>query len=297
MKIVYNYEELPKLKAGSYETGMSYVNKLRTYSVYGILQGDSFYRAVEYWCHRPLFGRMDKTITDIQNWFTTQLRPTQTEFINFLLSPDSPYSDLFKDDDIFLLREEKTERPLAIHFTNVQEKYWHLLANFLICSRLGSSWGLDLVWKALVDSGVNPSYALGLCVFFSLNGQCITNSSSRDERVSSESLKGLQLVCCNPHSGDQPFDLDISFKKLSGKKYQKVDRPSRHYGVCNFIWNKTKYTAIPSEILIPLDAFLSKKKPTTTSHEAGELARQCAACLLEEKSLPKELVKAIHDLK
>lgn len=275
MKIVYNYEELPTLKAGSYKTGMSYVNRLRTYSVYCIFQGGSFYKVVEYWCHNPLFGNKDKTITDIQNWFTTQLRPTQTEFINFLLSPDSPYSDLFKDDDIFLLREEKTERPLAIHFTNVQEKYWHLLASFLICSRLGSSWGLDLVWKALVDSGVNPSYALGLCVFFNLKGQNVTSSSTRDERVFSESFQELKLGCSSPKSGDQPFNYSISFKKLSGKKYQKVDVISGHYGVCNFIWDETE-----------------KKEGKKTY----ELAGQCVPYLREEKPLPIELVKAIHDL-
>lgn len=273
MKTVYDYEGLPKLKASSYETGMCYVNQLRTYSVYCIFQGSSSYKAVVYWCHSPLFSSMDTAITDIQNWFTTQLRPTQTEFINFLLSPDSPYSDLFEDEDIYLLKEKKTKRPLAIHFTNVQEKDWYLLASFLICSRLGSSWGLDLVWKALVESGVNPSYALGFCTFFHLKEQYVTSSNSRDERVSSESLKGLQLNCCNPHSGDQPFDFNVSFKNLSGKKYQKVDGLSRHYGVCNFIWNKTD-----------------------KSGEAYDLARQCVPYLREEKSLPKELVKAIHDL-
>lgn len=275
MKIVYNYEELPKLKAGSYKTGMSYVNQLRTYSVYCIFQGGSFYKAVEYWCHNPLFSNMDTTITDIQNWFTTQLRPTQTEFINFLLSPDSPYSDLFEDDDVFLLKEEKTERPLAIHFTNVQEKYWKLLANFLICSRLGSSWGLDLVWKTLVDSGVNPSYALGFCSFFHLNDQYVTSSSTRDERVFSESFQEIKLDFSSLHSGDQPFDYSISFKKLSGKKYQKVDVISGHYGKCNFIWDKTE-----------------KKE----SKKAYELAGQCVPYLRKGKSLPEELVKAIHNL-
>ena len=134
---------------------------------------------------------------------------------------------------------------------------------------------MDLVWKALVDSGVNPSYALGLCVFFNLKGQYVTSSLSRDERVSSESFQGIQLNYCYPHSGDQPFNYSISFKKLSGKKYQKVDVISGHYGVCNFIWDKTE-----------------KKEGKKTY----ELAGQCVPYLREEKPLPIELVKAIHDL-
>lgn len=263
-KIVYNIKDIP-LPKNKEEAGQIYefLSRLQNFAnnytgqpVQICWNDDAGFQSSSYLCHSYYMRGVTKYTTYVYNAFTTQTNKNTTTFLKWLLSEDSPYSELWtKYGHLFTVYIEKdTKRPLCISCTEFDKVPLKLFSNFLICSRLGYAWALGHLWQFLIDNGFTPTEALGIIPFFAFHGQEITTNASRNGRHTDEFRKHYKLTYQHPANTDMPFTYGskehFHFPILRDKAYNKEFaletlsmNPEVSPNPCNSMWS----TTIPDE--------------------------------------------------
>jgi hypothetical protein len=176
------------------------------------------FKSSSYLCHYHYVGGCNDTTQWTYNAFTTQTSKNHCAYIEWLVSDDSPYRKLFEDDLCFLLRDEKTGRPVLIGTTDFQKLPIALWTNFLIASRLSAGWALSHIWSYLIDNGFTKHEAIAIAVWFHFSCETVTINTTRDGRHLDSFRRNYSLSCGSPNSSDQPYnyrDKAVSVKRLA----------------------------------------------------------------------------------
>ena len=276
MHVVNSFDELPLDDATKLNPFVQRICKeykkrntdYKGYVVHCVFDKDGVFRGTEYPCHNFVVGCMGST-KHLFNVFTHQACTQATEFIDYLLSSESPYAKLWESNNVFVIRDKESGRPELIYWNNIPEEPMNLLCNFLICTRLQAGWGLSPIWKYLVDQGFNKAVATALMTMFSWGNQTVTFSNHSDERHTATPEKQYLLEVSPGYSGDQPFNTIDCFSvynfanSIMGNKALLTFKQGGSGRPCNFIWDsKSKSTLVnfcnSKNHLLLRDSYLKK---------------------------------------
>lgn len=169
---------------------------------------DGELRESQYPCHNYVINYPMSNTTELHNNFCKQMNKAAENYINFLLSDESPYRALWQGKpDVFLYRGQKSGRAYSIHFTEMQDMPIKILANFLIASRATSGWGLGSLWQYLVDNNFTKTEALLIANPFAMYDQTITGNGLQSDRYGDDWRNVGHFIAHGYAYSDKPFHM------------------------------------------------------------------------------------------